>query len=384
MERTVQEVFRIGFAAYEAYHPLPASIRSAAWNFIHCRTAALGGHIQACPEGHVERVWYNSCKHRACPQCNQIQIERWLEFQQARLLDCAHHHIIFTLPHELNGLWVLNRTVMTQLFFQAVRDTLLELTEDARYLGAQPGLLCALHTWGRSLALHPHIHCLITDGGLDSEGHWQRPKKSCFLPARVVMALFRGKFLAAVRQALEAEQLRLPETAPRLLNLLNKLGRKQWNVHLRERYPHGEGVVKYLARYVRGGPLKNTQICQVTDTQVTYRYSAHEDHPEGGKRRVTELTLTHAEFIRRYSQHIPEPRRQLIRRYGLYAHTQGERLTQARAQWGQPPLQRPAFLDWQSYYLQVTGHREATVCPVCGQPLQAQERVARRAHDPPS
>lgn len=386
MESTLQEVFRVGFEAFAEGRRVPLHWRKAAWSFMHCRTAELGGHIQVCPDGHVEKVWYNSCKHRSCPQCNQIQIERWLDFQQARLLDCAHHHLIFTLPHELNGLWRLNATAMAQLLFQAVRDTLMELTGDERYLGAQPGFLCALHTWGRSLVLHPHIHCLITDGGLNKEGNWQRPKKSCFLPAQVVMALFRGKLLARLAQMLEGGRLRLVagETAQRLRNLLNKLGRKKWNVHLRERYSAGVGVVKYLARYVRGGPLKNTQIQAVSPTQVTYRYYAHADNPEGTKRRPTELTLTPAQFIARYSQHLPEPGRQVVRAYGLYAHTQGERLTQARALLGQPPAQRPVFLDWQSYYLRVTGHREATICPVCGQPLQAQERVARRAHDPPS
>ncbi|MCI0408433.1 MAG: transposase zinc-binding domain-containing protein, partial [Acidobacteria bacterium] len=115
MECTVQAIFRAHFDEYAETHRLPPHQRQAAWSIIHCRTAALGGHIQACPEGHVERVWYNSCKHRSCPQCNQIQIERWLEFQQARLLACSHHHLIFTLPHQLNPLWSFNRGVMTEL-----------------------------------------------------------------------------------------------------------------------------------------------------------------------------------------------------------------------------------------------------------------------------
>jgi hypothetical protein len=164
-------------------------------------------------------------------------MERWLEFQKARLLAGPHRHLIFTLPHELNALWQWNGSVMGERLFQAVRTTLLELTGDARYLGALPGFLCALHTWGCSLALHPHVHCLITEGGLDAAGHWQAPRKGCFLPARVVMALFRGKYLAALEQAWEAGEWRLPagETPQRLRNLLNKLGRKKWNVRVGER-----------------------------------------------------------------------------------------------------------------------------------------------------
>jgi hypothetical protein len=152
MEPLIQAIFREHFEAFAETHALPGHQRRAGQAIINCRTAALGGHVQAYPEGHIERVWYNSCKHRICPQCNQTQIERWLDFQAARLIACPHHHLIFTLPHDLNGLWVLNTAVMTGILFRAVQETLLELTADPRYLGAEPGFLLALHTWGRSLS----------------------------------------------------------------------------------------------------------------------------------------------------------------------------------------------------------------------------------------
>jgi hypothetical protein len=380
-ERTVQAIFQAHFEAYAETHYLLPHQRKAGWAIIQCRTAALGGHIQACPEGHVEGVWYNSCKHRSCPQCNQIQMERWLEFQQARLLACPHHHLIFTLPHQLNALWVLNTVVMTDLLFQAVRDTLMELTQDENYLGAEVGFILALHSWGRSLSLHPHIHCLITDGGLDAEGHWRTPKKSCFLPARVVMALFRGKFLAYLRQAWDSKALRLPETwtAVSFDRLLNRLSHIKWNVHLRERYPHGEGVVKYLARYVRGGPLRNTQIRQVTETHVTYRFK---DSANNGQ--LADLTVSSEEFTRRYLQHIPAPRQQVVRSFGLYASTKTDALNAARACQGQAPLQRPVFLTWQAYYARLTGTQETSTCPKCGAPLVPRAILSRRVHDPPA
>ena len=156
-----------------------------------CRTAALGGHVQRCPNGHLERVWYNSCRHRACPQCNGLAKEQWLERTRARLIDCAHWHVVFTIAHQLNALWMLNTDAMMSALFAAARDTLLELLADARHLGAQPGILLALHTWGRSLNLHPHIHALVSDGGL-RDGLWISPRCSHFLPATVVMRLFRG------------------------------------------------------------------------------------------------------------------------------------------------------------------------------------------------
>ena len=168
---------------------------------MQCRTAVLGGHIQACPDGHMTRIWYNSCRHRSCPQCAFLQTERWLTCQRARLLACDHYHVIFTLPHDLNPLWLANVPVMTTLLFQAVRDTLGTLLADPTHLGAQPGIIAALHTWSQTLVLHPHVHCLVTGGGLTPAGTWRAVRHGFLLPVRVVMAVFRGKMLAALRQA---------------------------------------------------------------------------------------------------------------------------------------------------------------------------------------
>src|SRR5215467_4246090 len=185
---TLQTIFQAAFPAYEQRHALPAHVRRAAHAIMQCRTAALGGHVQACPDGHMSRIWYNSCRHRSCPQCAYLQTERWLAFQQARLLACDHYHVIFTLPHELNPLWLANIPVMTTLLFQAVRDTLGALLGDPKYLGAQPGIIAALHTWSQTLVLHPHVHCLVTGGGLTPDGHWKAVHNGFLLPARVVMA----------------------------------------------------------------------------------------------------------------------------------------------------------------------------------------------------
>ena len=246
-------------------HPLPAHVRKAAPRDHAVPDGGAGGHVQACPDGHVSRIWYNSCRHRSCPQCAYLQTERWLALQRARLLACDHSHVIFTLPHDLNPLWLANVPVMTTLLFQAVRDTLCTLLADPRYLGAQPGILAALHTWSQALVLHPHVHGLVTGGGLTPEGQWKAVRQGFLLPARVVMAVFRGKMLEAIRQAYAREDLVLPEgMRPHpFLNLLGRLGhpgKTPWNVRIMERYRHGAGVVTYLARYLRGGPLKNARL----------------------------------------------------------------------------------------------------------------------------
>ncbi len=260
----------------------------------------------------------------------------------------------------------------------------MELLQDESHLGAEPGFILSLHTWGRSLALHPHLHCLITEGGLTASSHWQSPKHQGFLPARVLMSKFRGKFIAGLRKAIEREQVCLPvDPSPRRFdNLLNKLGRKKWNVNLRQCYPHGRGVATYLARYVRGGPLHNTQIRGLTDTQVCYRYYAHPDNPDGRQINPTELWVSIEEFIRRYLQHVSEPSRQRVRSYGLYARGKAHRLNYTRGLFDQPAVEPPPFLDWQTYCINLTGCAAAFTCSTCGARIRLVQPVPRQ-HDPP-
>jgi len=284
---TLQDIFCTGSPAYERTHALPAHVRKAARAIMQCRTAALGGHIHACPDGHIARVWYNSCRHRSCPQCAYLQTERWLALQQARLLACDHSHVICTLPHDLNPLWLANVPVMSTLLFQAVRETLCTLLADPKYLGAQPGILAALHTWSQTLVLHPHVHCLVTGGGLTPAGQWVAVRHGFLLPARVVMAVLRGKMLAAIRQTFARGELTLPEPMrpQQVLNLLQRLGHPRktpWNVRIMERYRHGAGVVTSLARYLRGGPLKNARLVASDGDRVTFTSRAREEEPPSG------------------------------------------------------------------------------------------------------
>jgi hypothetical protein len=370
---TLQTIFQDAFPAYEQTHPLPPHVRRAARAIMQCRTAALGGHVQACPEGHIARIWYNSCRHRSCPQCAFLQTERWLALQRARLLACDHYHVIFTLPHDLNPLWLANLPVMTTLLFQAVRDTLGTLLADPKYLGAQPGIIAALHTWSQALVLHPHVHCLVTGGGLTASGAWQAVRHGFLLPARVVMAVFRGKMLAGLRQAWARGKVTLPEPMQpqQFLNLLNRLGHPQktpWNVWIMERYRHGAGVVTYLARYLRGGPLKNARLVAWDGARVTFTCRARQQEGDGARAASQHLTLPVADFLQRWLQHVPAPQTRVVRSYGLYHHTHTEALTLCRTQLGQPPVIGPAPLDWQTVCAQ-HGDAHPERCPTCGQML---------------
>lgn len=216
------------------------------------------------------------------------------------------------------------------------------------------------------MALHPHLHALISDGGL-REGMWIRPRRSHFLPAKVVMLLFRGKLLAGLRELHRRGQLRLPDdmSAERFVSLINRLGRKvKWNVRVCERYAHGRGVAVYLARYVKGGPFNNTQIVHASQTKVLFRYTPH---GEAGHPAV--LALAPIAFLQRVLQHAPETGRHTVRYYGLYAHACAEQLNAARALHQQGPVEPVQPIEWQAYLARFPRAASATHCARCGAQL---------------
>ena len=325
-----------------------------------CRTKALGGHKQSCPDDHFHRIWYNSCKHRMCPQCDFLQIQQWLEKQKARILSCDHFHVIFTIPSELRFLWHFNVKFMTQLLFTSARDTLFELLGDATYMGGTPGLIASLHTWTKTMLLHPHIHCLVTGGGLSKDGQWKTAKKDFLLPYGVIRNVFRRNVRRGLLKALEKGNLKLPEgrQPQQVINLLNKLGRKKWNVKICEKYSHGNGVLTYLARYLRGGPISNKRIIHADKSGVMINY---------GRKKREVMTLPVREFVKRLLQHTPLPHSIHVRSYGLYASARADALNTSRKLLGQGPVMAAKKIHWQDCFSQSTSHPEQ--CPVCGKRL---------------
>ena len=381
---TLQTVFALGFDQYAKNHKLPPHYYKAAYYLKSCRTATLGGHIQACPEGHVQKVWYNSCHHRSCPQCSALQIERWLQQQMSKIYDCRHHHIIFTFPHELNPLWLLNTAKLTDCFFAVMNDTLKTLCLSRQKI--LPGFVAALHTWGRSLSLHPHLHCLISDGGRDEKGQWKNATGSCFIPARVLMTLFRGKLLAKIRSLLKKGELKLPsdQSEIRFNNLLNKLGRKKWHIFIKEQYASGCSVIKYLSRYVRGGAIKNKQILSVTAKTVTYLYYAHHDNPDGKRKKHTVSTVDMDTFLQRIFWHLPEPGKQVYRRYGLYANKVCCENSPLKVKVSSSKTQENETITWQALMQGISPqHAKQALCPQCQQLLIFTETLPPY-HDPPT
>src|SRR5262249_8608603 len=243
MAVTLQGILQTSFAAYAQAHPVPRRVWRAAQAVMQCRTAALGGQVRCCPQGHVTEIWYNSCRHRACPRCCHHRISQWLDDWQQQVLPTDHFHVIFTLPSELHELWRWNRAALTEVLFASVRETLGTLLGDPKWLGARPGILATLHTWGRTLALHPHVHCLVSGGGVDATGQWHAVRTGYLLPVVAVRALFRGKVLGAIEQLWLTGQL---QVSPQLdddgiRRVLVAAARQQWNIRIAERYSHGRG-----------------------------------------------------------------------------------------------------------------------------------------------
>ena len=304
------------YPSWAAQRKLRADVIRAASDIMRCRTEQLGSHFESCDCGQLANIEFNSCRHRSCPQCRGGRRADWLQKTTADLLPCNHAHIIFTVPEQLNVLWQFNRKLFAEKLMTAARESLEQLLADPKHLGAKPGIISALHTWGRTLCIHPHVHCLVTAGGVDAEGRFIKSQRSELLPYRVLHAKFRGKLCAFLKQAVASGDLVIPPwmTAAKCHSLLNRMGRIQWNVRQEQIYSHGVSVAGYLARYMSGGPISDKRIVSVTDSEIVFLYH---DHRDGVQKK---MKLTPAEFLDRWFEHVPPRALRTIRRSGLYAN----------------------------------------------------------------
>lgn len=316
MRCSLQDIFNAHFDSYAQQHSLHRRESRAAWCIRNCGTATLGSHALVCPDGHFEQVQHHACHHRSCPRCAAGPRRLWIESQLSRLLPCPHFHVVFTLPHVLLPLWSFNRAAMASLLFGCVRDSLLELMADPKRLGVRPGLLMALHTWGRNLSQHPHIHCLLSAGGIDSNGHWKNGCTGFLLPLKPLQLLFRGKLLARLKALLFAQHLHLPprQDLSHWLCCIRQLYLQHWNIEIEPPYDHARGVALYLAHYVKGGPVPSDRPLSIDSSGLVRM--PYTDHRDG---RTKTLCLPAHEFIARVLWHVPPKGLHTVRYGGLYS-----------------------------------------------------------------
>jgi Putative transposase/Transposase zinc-binding domain len=365
----VAEIFRAHGEAYRQRHPLDQGQRAAMRAIAACRTAALGGHLDVCDRCGHERPAYNSCRNRHCPKCQSLRQAKWVEQRLARVLPTHYFHVVFTLPAALRPLAHRNRRRVFTLLFRAAAETLLTLGRDPARLGAYLGITAVLHTWTRALQFHPHVHCIVTGGGLAADGgHWVAARRRYLFPVQVLSRLFRGKFLAALTRAYRAGELKCGGATYALADavafqqFVDTLYRGEWVVYAKRPFGGPQQVFRYLGRYTHRVGLSNQRLQRIDADGVRFA-------TKGGR----SITLPPHEFIRRFLLHVLPSGFVKIRHYGLLAAgnatTQLERartLLQPGMLVEQPVPRAAGALDWPTHLLQLTGV-DLTLCPRCSQ-----------------
>lgn len=265
-----------------------------------CRTAALGGHVDACSDCGSISISYNSCRNRHCPKCQGHKRQEWIEKRQADLLPCTYYHVVFTLPGELNAVALYQPQRVYDALFASAWATLHQFGKTE---GLHLGMIAVLHTWGQNLSLHPHLHCIVPGGGVDEKGEWKQQLRShkYLFPVKALSKVFRAKYVQHLRDSGIQDK-----------PLLESLFQKQWVVYCKRPFGGPQQVIEYLGRYTHKVAISNHRILQVDERQVTFRYK---DYKADGA--VKGMTLSHEEFTRRFAQHILPLRFVRIRHYGL-------------------------------------------------------------------
>ena len=338
-----------------------------------CRTAALGGHLDECTRcGHRATISYNSCRNRHCPKCQTAARERWIAARQKELLPTRYVHVVFTLPPQLAAPALQNKKVVYDLLLRASAETLLEVARDPRHLGAEIGFFTVLHTWNQKLGLHPHVHCVIPAGGLSLDHtHWVKSRDRFFLPVHVLRRVFRGKFVAALRQAFQEGQLNFHGNLTRLAQpktfaaWLRPLFRKDWVVYSKPPFGGPEYVLQYLGRYTHRVAISNHRLVSFAGGKVTFHWrdSAHNNEQKL-------LTLSLDQFLRRFLLHLLPKGFVRIRNFGFLANRRRATLL---------PLCFHLLGSAPQTEQGISGSKDSSDlwrCPKCGGPMKVIERLS--------
>jgi Putative transposase/Transposase zinc-binding domain len=294
----------------------------------HCRTAILGGHLEACTTCGEVRISYNSCRNRNCPKCQSLEREAWILGRETDLLPVIYYHVVFTMPHEMNGLCLRNPAKMYNILFQSAWETLQKFAADEKHLGAKTGATMVLHTWGQNLSLHPHVHCIVPGGGLDKWGNWIKVKSRSdrfLFSIKAMSVVFRAIFLKKISKSLANDELILPDPEcsghffdPILLKKWwSDLYKKTWVVYAKRPFGGPKQVIEYLGRYTHKTAISNHRILDVTEKTVKFAYKCYKS---GGEKK--EMTLDGVEFLRRFTLHFPPKDFRRMRHFGILSNGQ--------------------------------------------------------------
>jgi predicted Zn-ribbon and HTH transcriptional regulator len=367
----VGDIFRTYGQSYRQSRLLPASHLKVMRAIEICRTAELGGHLERCDHCGYERNAYNSCRNRHCPKCQALTKAEWLDKRKAELLPVEYFHNVFTIPHELNLIARCNKTVVYDILFKVVAQTLQEFGNDPKHgLGGKIGFTTILHTWDQKLLSHIHLHCVIAAGALSFDGkHWIPSRKNFLFPVKALSRVFRGKFISYLKKAFTDGKLVFPgqiaylATEEHFLQSISRLWDKEWVVYSKAPFNGPQKVLDYLGRYTHRVAIANHRIVKVEDGLVTFRYI---DRTDGGK--CKQITISAKEFIRRFLLHVIPNSYKRIRHFGFLANrNKKQELRKCRELLGlcpEPPEIPEETL--QEKMLRLTG-TDITECPRCKQ-----------------
>lgn len=380
----VADIFRISGNSYLENHRVTGEQRKAIEDIQNCRTSELGGHTTICPTCGIIDISYNSCRNRNCPKCGFQKKIKWLYQQKKDVLPITYYHVVFTLPENLNPLFLFhpNQKLMYQIFFQSVAKTIQVLSETDKYFCGKPGMIAILHTWGQTLSFHPHIHCILTGGGLDTSNNTWIDKFEFLFPVKVMARLFRRIFLQNLFQCIQKGEVSLPYSMDNEYGkdrFFQELRGKEWIVYCKEPFDNPNNLIEYLGRYTHRIAISNYRIIDVTENTVSFHYKDYRDNQQ------KIMTLEHEEFIRRFLQHIVPSGFMRIRYFGLLANPCRKKLLpicRLQLRDRMPRLQTLPG-SWQEYYFQITGQYPGT-CKHCkiGIPIIL-EKIPTKSRDSP-
>lgn len=329
-----------------------------------CHTAAIGVHHLKCNKAGCgnQLYQYHSCNDRHCPNCGGLKKEQWLQDRMCELLPTTYYHIVFTLPQELRSLVMGNRTALFNLLFEAAHYTINTLSADVKWLGAKPGIVSILHTNGQDLSFHPHIHCIVSGGGINATGQWVKEKRAngaYLYPKEAMQKIYKAYFIKRLRKLIVRQALKI-EDAAALEKTITQLATVRWNVHANAPFGGPAQILEYLGRYTHKTAITAHRITEITATEITFSYK---DYADGKKQK--QMTLSHAEFARRFEQHILPKRFVKIRHGGYLAHNgKNIRVAAIHKQLKLPPPMPKVIMPFSLQMLQRTG-TNYSVCPKC-------------------